>query len=39
MGAIAENLFAFLARNAKSATDYYRLPAGQVLEVGAQIDL
>ncbi len=39
MGRLSEGLFAFLARNAKSATDYFRLPPGQVLEVGARIDL
>ncbi|MFO0614202.1 MAG: KUP/HAK/KT family potassium transporter [Polyangiaceae bacterium] len=39
MGALAEGLFAFLSRNAKSATDYFRLPPEQVLEVGAHIDL
>lgn len=39
MGALGEGLFAFLSRNAKSATDYFRLPPEQVVEVGAQIDL
>jgi KUP system potassium uptake protein len=39
MGAAWESLFAFLSRNAKSATDYFRLPPEQVVEVGAQIDL
>ncbi len=39
MGRLSEGLFAFLSRNAKSATDYFRLPPGQVLEVGARIDL
>jgi len=39
MGAAWEGLFAFLSRNAKSATDYFRLPPDQVVEVGAQIDL
>ena len=34
-----EGLFAVLARNAKNATDYFRLPPEQVVEVGAQIDL
>jgi KUP system potassium uptake protein len=39
MGAVWEGLFAFLSRNAKSATDYFGLPAEQVVEVGAHIDL
>jgi KUP system potassium uptake protein len=39
MGALWEKLFGFLSRNAKSATDYFRLPPEQVVEVGAQIDL
>jgi KUP system potassium uptake protein len=33
-----EGLFAFLSRNVKSVTDYFRLPPDQVVEVGAQID-
>lgn len=39
MGRISEGIFSFLSRNAKSATDYFRLPPAQVLEVGARIDL
>lgn len=39
MGAMTEGIFAFLSRNAKTATDYFHLPHDQVLEVGAQIDL
>ena len=39
MGAAWESLFAFLSRNAKSETDYFRLPPEQVIEVGAYIDL
>ncbi|HVY31912.1 MAG TPA: KUP/HAK/KT family potassium transporter [Polyangiaceae bacterium] len=39
MGVLSESLFAFLSRNAKSPTDYFRLPPEQVIEVGAQIDL
>jgi KUP system potassium uptake protein len=39
MGAAMETLFAFLSRNAKTATDYFGLPPDQVIEVGAQIDL
>lgn len=32
-------LFAFLSRNARNATDYFRLPPDQVIELGTQIDL
>lgn len=39
MGRVSEGLFAFLSRNARSATDYFGLPPDQVLEVGAHIDL
>jgi KUP system potassium uptake protein len=39
MGDLQERLFAFLARNAEPATRWYRLPARQVLEIGAQYDL
>ncbi|NUP05316.1 MAG: KUP/HAK/KT family potassium transporter [Polyangiaceae bacterium] len=39
MGATAEKLFSFLSRNAYNPTDYYGVPAGQVVELGARIDL
>jgi KUP system potassium uptake protein len=39
MGAVWEGLFAFLSRNARNPTDYFRLPPEQVVEVGARIDL
>lgn len=39
MGRLEEELFAFLSRNAKSPTDWFELPAKQVVEVGAQVDL
>ncbi len=32
-------LFAFLARNARPATAYFRLPPGRVVELGMQIEL
>jgi KUP system potassium uptake protein len=32
-------LFAFLARNARSATAYFGLPPGRVVELGIQVDL
>lgn len=39
MGTIAETIFAFLARNSRSATAYFQLPPEQVVEIGTQIDL
>ncbi|MBU6411127.1 MAG: KUP/HAK/KT family potassium transporter, partial [Verrucomicrobia bacterium] len=32
-------LFTFLIRNSQSATDYYRLPANRVVELGARIEV
>jgi KUP system potassium uptake protein len=34
-----ERLFAFMSRNALRATAFYRIPANQVFEVGAQVEL
>jgi KUP system potassium uptake protein len=34
-----ETLFAFMARNATRATAYYGIPPGQVIEIGAQVEL
>jgi KUP system potassium uptake protein len=39
MGAITESVFAYLARNSKTATSYFALPPEQVVELGTQIDL
>lgn len=39
MGRWSESLFAFLSRNARSASSYFCLPPEQVMEIGAQIDL
>jgi KUP system potassium uptake protein len=39
MGRWSESLFAFLSRNARSASSYFHLPPEQVIEIGAQIDL
>jgi KUP system potassium uptake protein len=39
MGPVAESLFAFLARNAKSAIDHFGLPPDRVVELGTRIDL
>jgi KUP system potassium uptake protein len=32
-------LFAFLSRNARPATSYFRLPPNRVVELGTQIEL
>lgn len=34
-----EKLFAFLARNAAQAAEYYSLPANRVVEMGGRINL
>lgn len=34
-----ERLFSFMSRNARSATDFFRLPPDRVVELGAQIEL
>ena len=34
-----EILFAFMSQNAHSATTYFRIPPGQVVELGAQVPL
>jgi KUP system potassium uptake protein len=34
-----ERLFSFMARNAQRATTFFRIPSGQVVELGIQIDL
>jgi KUP system potassium uptake protein len=39
MGAVSEGFFAFLARNARNATDDFNIPPEQVVEVGTHIDL
>jgi KUP system potassium uptake protein len=39
MGVFSESLFAFLSRNARSATSYFGIPPDQVVELGMQIDL
>jgi KUP system potassium uptake protein len=39
MGARAERLFAFLARNAQPATRYFHIPPQRVVEIGLQLDL
>ncbi|WP_394343064.1 KUP/HAK/KT family potassium transporter [Paenirhodobacter populi] len=32
-------LFIYLARNATAASDYFRIPAGRVVELGVQISI
>jgi len=39
LGPIRETIFAFLSRNAASATSYFEIPPNQVIEMGTQIDL
>src|SRR5262249_7409383 len=39
MGRWRERLFAFMSQNAESATTYFRIPANQVVELGAQVEL
>jgi K+ transporter len=39
MGVLSESLFAFLARNARSAATVFCLNPAQVIEIGSQIDL
>jgi KUP system potassium uptake protein len=34
-----ERLFAAMARNARTAADYFNLPAGQVIEIGTKIEI
>ena len=39
MGRWREALFAYLSRNAQSATIYFRVPPNRVVELGAQVEL
>ena len=39
MGRWREALFAYLSRNAQSATTYFRVPPNRVVELGAQVEL
>ena len=39
MGRWREALFAYLARNAQSATTYFHVPPNRVVELGAQVEL
>lgn len=34
-----ERIFAFMSRNALRATDYFRIPSNQVVEIGIQIEM
>ena len=39
LGVVTESIYSFLSRNAASPTTYMCIPANQVVELGAQIDL
>ena len=39
MGRFAESLFGYLQRNAVAADRHFLIPAGQVIEIGVQLDL
>ncbi len=39
MGSLSEHIFAFLARNAESASAHFLIPPEQVVEIGSQMDL
>jgi KUP system potassium uptake protein len=39
MNRFQERLFAFLSRNALSATAYFQIPPERVVELGMQLDL
>ncbi len=39
MNRYQQGIFSFLSRNARNATDYFRLPPDQVIELGTHIDL
>jgi KUP system potassium uptake protein len=39
MQRLMAEFFAFLSRNARNPTDYFRLPAERVIHIGSQIDL
>ena len=34
-----DRLFAYMARNARPATSFFKLPSSQVVELGAQIEI
>jgi len=39
MGPFAENIFAYMVRNAQRATAYFNIPPDRVVELGIQVDL
>ncbi|MFV0282053.1 MAG: KUP/HAK/KT family potassium transporter, partial [Rhodoblastus sp.] len=39
MPAWRSRLFIFLARNSATASDYFHIPAGRVVEIGAQVNV
>ena len=34
-----ERLFAAMARNARTAADYFNIPSGQVIELGTKLEI
>jgi KUP system potassium uptake protein len=39
MSRLRKMLFLFLSRNARSATAFFGLPPGRVIEIGAQVEI
>jgi KUP system potassium uptake protein len=39
MGRWRKAIFAFVSRNSRSATSYFGIPPGRVVELGMQVDL
>ncbi len=39
MSAWRDKLFIFLSRNARRATNFFRIPADRVVEIGIQLEL
>jgi KUP system potassium uptake protein len=39
MGAFSESIFGYLQRNAETADRHFKIPPGQVIEIGIQLDL
>ncbi len=39
LGRLQDRLFILLAKNAANPTDFYQIPPGRVLEMGAQVSV
>ncbi len=39
LGALQENVFRYLHRNARSAAAYFKLPNDRVIEIGTPVDI